>query len=348
MSATAIVTGGSGWLGRRLVRALRSGLEDVPALADPGDRAVRCLVTGDADRAIVAQNDPRAACVGGDLLDPASLAPLFEGAAGATVFHCAGVIHPRRVREFFALNVEGTRAVLDAARAAGVRRFVHVSSNSPIGCNPDPEHRFDEDAPYHPYMGYGRSKKQAEDLVAAAHGQGLECVVVRPPWFYGPGQPPRQTEFFRMIKDGRMPIVGGGGNRRSMAYTDNIVQGLLLCERVAEAAGRTYWIADRRAYTMNEIVETVADVLEQDFGMTVKRGRLSLPGFVSEVALLADRLLQGAGLYQQKVHVLSEMNKNIACSIDRAQRELGYDPKVELREGMKRSVQALLDEGAEI
>ena len=161
-------------------------------------------------------------------------------------------------------------------------------------------------------------------------------------------RPPRQTEFFRMIRDGRMPIVGGGENRRSMAYTDNIVQGLLLCERTPAAAGRTYWIADRRPYTMNEIVATVADVLEEDFGMQVKRKQPRIPGIVSEFALLADRLLQGVGLYQQRIHVLSEMNKNIACSIERARRELGYDPKVELREGMKRSVQALLDEGAEI
>ena len=69
---------------------------------------------------------------------------------------------------------------------------------------------------------------------------------------------------------------------------------------------------------------------------------------MSEAALLADRVLQGMGLYQQKIHVLSEMNKNIACSIERAERELGYDPKVDLRLGMARSVQALLDEGASI
>lgn len=349
MNAPAIVTGGSGWLGRRLVRALRRGLDDVPELGPGGDRAVRCLAPGDADREEVARHDPQAVCVGGDLTDAASLTSLFEGTEAATVFHCAGLIHPRRVRDFYALNVEGTRNLLAAAERAGVRRFVHVSSNSPIGCNPTPDHRFDEESPYHPYMHYGRSKKLAEDLVNAAHARGaMECVIIRPPWFYGPGQPPRQTEFFRMIRDGRMPLVGGGGSVRSMAYTDNIVQGLLLCERTPGAAGRTYWIADRRAYGMNEIVETVGDVLEQDFGVAVKRRQVRLPGVVSELAWVVDRVLQGAGLYHQKIHVLSEMNKNIACRIDRAERELGYDPRVELREGMRRSVQALLDEGASL
>jgi len=257
------------------------------------------------------------------------------------------MIHPRRVKEFYEVNVDGTRSLLEAAIRAGAKRFIHVSSNSPLGCNPHREHRFDEESPYHPYMHYGRSKKQAEDLVNARHERGgIETVIVRAPWFYGPGQPPRQTTFFTMIKNGKMPMVGGGENLRSMAYVDNLVQGLLLAEASADADGRTYWIADRRPYSMREIVTTVADVLEQDFGMEVRRRWVNLPGIVSEGALLADKMIQGLGFYHQKIHVLSEMNKNIACSVRRAEKELGYDPKVELREGMARSVKALLDEGS--
>lgn len=345
----AIVTGGSGWLGRRLLAALGQGLADVPTLAEPPDRRIRCLSRGEQDSAIMADANAEASLFPGDLRNPDSLSPLFANGEGATVFHCAGLIHPRRVRDFYDVNVGGTEAILNAAIRAGARRFVHVSSNSPIGCNPTPEHRFDEESPYNPYMNYGRSKKEAEDLVNAANATGqIECVIIRPPWFYGPGQPPRQTEFFRMIKTGRMPVVGGGENRRSMAYVDNIVQGLLLCEQKSKAAGRTYWIADREAYSMNEIVTTVGDVLEQDFGIGVSRGQVNLPGIMSECALLADKVIQGLGLYHQKIHVLSEMNKNIACGIGRAERELGYDPRISLREGMRRSIQALMDEGVTI
>ena len=71
----------------------------------------------------------------------------------------------------------------------------------------------------------------------AANDGAFETVVIRPPWFYGPGQPPRQALFFTMIKDGKAPLVGRGDNRRSMAYIDNICQGLLLCERVEQARG---------------------------------------------------------------------------------------------------------------
>ena len=173
-------------------------------------------------------------------------------------------------------------------------------------------------------MHYGKSKKLAEDIVNEAGRAGrIETVIIRPPWFYGPGQPPRQTLFFSMIKNGKAPIVGSGQNLRSMAYVDNICQGLGLCESVEAAQGKTYWIADERPYTMNEVVDTIERLLEVDFKMKVAHKRMHLPDVASDVALLVDNVLQGVGLYHQKFHVLSEMNKDIACSIDLARRELG-------------------------
>jgi len=76
-----------------------------------------------------------------------------------------------------------------------------------------------------------------------------------------------------MIKKGNAPIVGPGDNRRSMAYVDNICQGLLLCERVERARGNVYWIADRRPYPMMEIVDTIERVLERDFGVPCSHER---------------------------------------------------------------------------
>lgn len=327
-SPTAIVTGAAGWLGSNLVARLTG-------------RPVRCLVeagTGADLRRIGVE------IFEGDVARPDTLARLFEGGQGATVFHCAGVIHPSRgIKQFYQVNVEGTKNVLEAARKAGVRRFVHVSSNSPIGCNPEPTHVFDESAPYNPYMHYGRSKMMAE--LAVKEVKDLEWAIIRPPWFYGPNQPARQTTFFTMIKEGKVPLVGGGENRRSMAYVDNIVQGLLLCETVAAARGQIYWIADQRPYTMNEIISTIEDVMERDFGVKPARKRMRLPGLASEVAWLVDKSLQGAGLYQQKIHVLSEMNKTIACSVAKAERELGYKPEIDLAEGMRRSMQWMKDRG---
>ncbi|HEY0880157.1 MAG TPA: NAD(P)-dependent oxidoreductase [Archangium sp.] len=340
----AIVTGATGWLGRALCEALLDGLKEVPSLATPpAGRKVRALVHGPTTGL-----DPRVEAIAGDLATGQGVDALFEGAKGATVFHVAGVIHPSRgVKEFHEVNTEGTKRLLDAAKKAGVRRFIYVSSNSPIGTNGSPSEVFDESAPYHPYMGYGRSKRAAEEAVLAA-GKDLEIVIIRPPWFYGPRQPARQNTFFTMIRTGKGPLVGGGKNRRSMAYVDNICQGLLLCEKVEAAKGNVYWIADERPYEMTEIIDTVERLLEKEFNLPCTHGRLRLPGLASEMAYLVDATLQGVGLYHQKIHVLSEMNKTIACSVDKAKRELGYAPTVSLEEGMRRSIRWVLDNGGVI
>ena len=344
-----LVTGAAGWLGRRVARALSEGMDELGEVG-AGGRRVRCLIRPEESPREL--QDLGIEVVVGDLRDPDARDAFTQGAEGALVLHLAGVIHPPggRTRHFEEVNHRATLALLEAAGRAGVRRFVAMSSNSPLGGNPDPEHRFTEDSPYKPYMGYGRSKMRMElGLRDAMNNPATpEIVIARAPWFYGPGQPPRQTLFFRMIRDGKFPLLGQGLNQRSMAYVDSLALGLLLAAGVPGAAGRTYWLADERPYTMAEIVATVQGVLRDDFGFQVKDSTLTLPSQVADVARFVDGLLQSVGLYHQKFHVLSEMNMTIACDITRAKEELGYRPLVELREGMRRSIAWCLDQGLEI
>jgi nucleoside-diphosphate-sugar epimerase len=342
----ALVTGAAGWLGSGLVQALAKGLDHAALQGISRPRPVRALILPGEDPTRLVRMSDQVTVVEGDLRNAADVAKFCEGAWGATLFHCAGIVHPPRIADFYEVNVRGTEKVLQAAFAAGVRRAVIVSSNSPIGTNPEPDHTFDENSPFHPYMNYGRSKMQMELLVQGIQKAGkLETVVIRAPWFYGPLQPPRQTLFFEMIRDGKGPVVGGGNNRRSMAYIDNLCQGLLLAEATERANGQVYWIADERPYTMNEVLDTVERLLEGEFGMSCAHRRLKLPGIASEVAWLVDWTLQALGLYHQKIHVLSEMNKTIACSVDKAKKELGYKPEVALEEGMRRSIAWCVAEG---
>jgi nucleoside-diphosphate-sugar epimerase len=339
--SVVLVTGALGWLGKRLVRLLTSGGYDHLFGGRP---AVRALVLAGQDqselRALGAQT------AAGDIRNPDDCRRFCENSSGALLVHAAGIIHPRRVREFFDINVTGARNLIEAAIAAGVARLVAVSSNSPLGCNPHPDHLFDEDSPYNPYMGYGRSKMQMELAVREAHRDGrLQAVIVRPPWFYGPDQPARQTLFFQMIRAGRAPLVDSGENLRSMAYIDNLCQGIALAATHERAPGNIYWIADRRPYAMREVIGTVERLLEFEFGFAVAHRRLRLPGFASTVAQWVDASLQSVGFYEQKFHVLSEMNKTIACTVEKAVRELGYQPEVELEEGMRRSIRWCLDQG---
>ncbi len=341
-----VLTGGTGWLGRGLLAALDHGLPDCPRWSEPA-RAARVRLLAPASEDL-----PEEACgdgievVRGDVRSASDCRDLFAGTDSALVLHLAGLIHPHRVHELHEVNVEGTRNVLEAAAAAGSERAVVLSSNSPLGCNPHPDHLFDEDSPYQPYMAYGRSKMELEKTARRIEETlGLPTVLIRAPWFYGPRQPARQTAFFTMIRDGHAPLLGGGENRRSMTYIDNLVQGLFLAATVARAAGRTYWIADERPYSTKEIVDTVEGLLENEFGQTCTHRRLRLPYAVGDVAELADWTLQGVGLYHQKIHVLSEMNKTIACSVARACEELGYAPAVSLEEGMRRSLAWLAGHG---
>ena len=349
MSPLVLMTGATGWLGMGLVRALTHGLPDVPDLAEPpSEVSLRCLLM--QDEALPDDAPASTEHVAGDLRDPASLDHFCRGAESAILFHLAGVIHPRLLtRDFTRVNVEGTRQLLAAAERHGVHRAVVMSSNSPLGTNPSRRDRFDETSPYRPYMGYGRSKMRMEQLVAAHRERGrMETVVVRAPWFYGPSQPARQTEFFRMIRRGRAPLVGDGGNLRSMAYIDNLCQGLIRCARHPGAAGETYWIADRRPYAMSEILDTVEHLMAEEFGLAVSGRRLRLPSRVSDLARVADASLQALGLYQAKLHVLSEMNQTIACTIEKARREIAYEPAIELEEGMRRSLRWCVEQGIDL
>jgi nucleoside-diphosphate-sugar epimerase len=340
-----LVTGANGWLGRRVVRALTEGNTEM-GTAGRGGRRVRALVMPGEDAHALAAIG--ADVVAGDLRDREALRRFFGASEGALLIHLAGVIHPRRgVKEFTEVNVEGVRGAIEAASGAGIRRAVVMSSNSPIGVSRYAHEVFDEDSPYRPYMGYGRSKEAMERWLLdwSGRGQRPEITIIRAPWFYGPEQPQRQTRFFSMIKAGRFPLFGRGENRRSMGYVDSLAFGILLAAEAPVAAGRLYWLADERPYPMVEIIDTVRAVLRDDFGMTVKPTTVHVPGLIADIARLADWTLQSAGLYNQEIHVLSEMNLTIACSIERAERELGYRPLVDLREGMRRSVAWCLENG---
>ena len=335
-----LVTGAAGWLGSRLVRALAKGLPDYPQLGIPSSgMRIRCLILPGQNTSALRALGTQIDTIQADIRNPADCARFCSGAKNAVLFHTAGIIHPRRVAEFESINVLGCRNVLQAASTAGVARAVVVSSNSPCGCNPHPDHVFDELSPYRPYMHYGRSKMQMESVVKEFQELGkIDTVVVRPPWFYGPHQPARQTLFFSMIRDGKAPIVGSGENLRSMSYVDNLCCGLILAALTPLASGQVYWIADERPYSMNEIVNTIERLLEQEFGHRCLHKRLRLPNLASQIAYGTDFLLQSLGLYHQKIHVLSEMNKTIACSIAKAKKELGYHPAIALEEGMRRSL----------
>lgn len=339
-----IITGANGWLGRRLVKCLISGIPKIKC-SIRNSLDIRCLVQEHEDISYLKQLGVHV--FKGDVRNSESINSLFQNAQNALLIHIAGVIHPKLfTKDFFEINFMGTKNILEAAKKHSIARFIAISSNSPFGFNNSESPVFTENSPYNPYMGYGKSKWQMELMIKENMSKPNcpETAIMRPPWFYGPEQPVRQTTFFTMIKNGHFPIIGNGENKRSMGYLDNLVLGILLCATSAKAKNNIYWIADEKPYSMKEIVNTVLSIMKSDFGIKTKNKILKLPDFISDFATIADYSLQKIGLYNQKIHVLSEMNQSIVCDISKAKEELGYTPIVSLREGMKKSIEWCLEE----
>lgn len=334
-----LVTGTPGWLGSRLVEVMCNAGPDTGDLGGQPDRNVRCLVLPGTDSKQLEQMPVEV--VPGDLLDQATLGRALEGVD--TVIHAAGMIHPRRVREFYQVNVHGTRNLLKAAADSGVRRLVYISSSAVGGSQRRREKLMDEGDFPRPRKHYAHSKHQAEQAVLSYSVSGqMETVILRPCWYYGLGQPARQTFFFHMIKKGNPFLFGNGENLRSLTYVDNLIQAILLAETTPRADGQIYWVADKRPYTTLEIYRTIAELL----GVELKPRRL--PSFVSRLSAGADGVLQTIGVYSSYAHVAGEMVLDIGCNIEKAEQELGYQPKVELKEGMRRSIEWCQSHGIQI
>ncbi|HXF10350.1 MAG TPA: NAD-dependent epimerase/dehydratase family protein, partial [Desulfuromonadaceae bacterium] len=127
-----LVTGALGWLGSRLVEIALRGLPEHPLLQAPFPGAqIRCLVLPGQDADALRKLSDRIEVITGDLRDADVCRRFCDGAGDAVLFHTAGIIHPRRVREFYEINRDGTARLLDAAIQARVKRAVVVSSNSP-------------------------------------------------------------------------------------------------------------------------------------------------------------------------------------------------------------------------
>ena len=169
--------------------------------------------------------------------------------------------------------------------------------------------------------------------------RGLDAVIVRPPWFYGPFQPPRQTTFFRMVRTGRFPVIGDGRQRRSMVYVDNLVEGVVRAELTPTPPGRGWWIADARPYAVDEIVETVGRALARRGVRRRRRTALRLPAIAGRVAERGRRARSSAPAATSSSCTCSaRWTRRSPATSSVARAELGYEPKVELYEGMRRSI----------
>ena len=329
-----LLTGVPGWLTTALlddyVKKSEPGLEGVAALVHPS-------MLGKA-REIQARH-PAIRAVNAHDLESMTVDPrVFEGMD--SVFHTAAVIHVKKTNDWYRINRDGTLALGRAAKEAGVKRFVFVSTNGAGGKSNGPDHLLQESDEPKPLSHYGRSKLEAERGLMAMHEPGrFEVVVLRPSMFYGPPVPERHINIYKRIMHGRMPMFGDGHYTRSIVHIDNLVQVSRLALTRPEASGQTYYVVDKPVYTTLRICEAMAA------GLGVKLRTLPIPAFLSTVAFMGDRVLASAGVYWMELHLSGEANWHVGISCAKAERELGYRPTMELEQGMRDAVEWCRREG---
>lgn len=309
---TVFVTGGSGFIGGKLIERL---------VADGQD--VRALARSDAAAARVAELGARP--VRGELSDVDSLA---AGCAEAELaFHVAAKADSRGPwQEFVAANVDGTRNVLAACRRAGVRRLVHVGTEAALMAG-QPLVDVDETDPLRPDSAapYPATKAQAEQLVVDANGDGLETVVVRPRFVWGAGDTTLLPALTAMARAGKFAWIGGGRQQTDVAHVDNVVHGLLLAAERGRG-GEAYFITDgERAEFRAFVTELLATQ-----GVTAPRRSIPLP--IARGLAAIGKILPG----EAPVDPFTVWVSALECTIDitKARTELGYTPVTSREEGL--------------
>jgi nucleoside-diphosphate-sugar epimerase len=315
------VTGATGFLGKRLCAALVARGEPVVALGR------RFEGFPDLDRALCRRRVVA-------LADEVALGEAFRGAD--SVIHAAAMsaIWGRR-RDFLSANVDGTAHVLAAARAAGVRRVVHVSSS---GVTFDGRDRRDvnedEPRPRRFLSHYQETKALAEDVVRGA--TGAETVIVRPRGIFGPGDTMILPRLIARARRGKLRVLGAGRNVQDITYVDNVVAALLLARAAPAAAGRVYLVSNGEPVALWEFIR---DCL-QGLGMTLAAGQVSssIAFAVAGAAEALHRVVPGLGEPPLTRYVVALLARDQTLDITAARRDLGYRPEVSMSDALARTI----------
>jgi nucleoside-diphosphate-sugar epimerase len=313
------LTGASGYAGGRLLRVLLARGDSVSALVRGGSVSPELAASG-------------ARLVEGDLRDAEAARRLVDGVEAvihvAAVYRTAG--HPDAY--YRDVNVGGTERLLEASARAGVSRFVHTST---VGVHGDVKRPpADESQPLAPGDIYQVTKAEAEAVAFSYHrGRGLPVTVVRPGAIYGPGET-RLLKLFRAIARGRYAIVGSGRSFYHPVYIDDLLDGYLLALSRPEAVGEAFLIAGPRYVSQAELAALIArETGGRVLPFRIPAWPLVWAGVVCEAVCVPFGI--DPPLHRRRVEFWT---KSRAFSIDKARRLLGYEPKVDLPEGIARTV----------
>ena len=322
-----LVTGGTGFTGKALVRRMLDRGHSVVALDHQEGYRSQDLRDWGAELVI------------GSVTDRETVHRCMKGVD--VVHHVAAAFRELSVprRHYHDVNVEGTSNVLEAARAEGVRKFVYCSTCGVHGNVDDPPGG--EDAPIQPADYYQQTKYEAEPLVSAYVAKGLKTTTLRPAAIYGPGDPGRFYMIFHQLERGWFPMIGSGKVLYHPLYIDNFLDAFELAMDESKGIGQAYLIADDEYVTIEELVRRAAAAM----GIEPRFRRLPAWPIVAVghvVETICRPLRIEPPIHPRRVDWYRQTR---AFRIDKARNELGYRPRVGLDDGLRRACAWYRQEG---
>jgi len=307
----AFVTGGSGFVGGRLIPALVARGVEVMALARSDVSAAKVEALG-------------ARSVRGDLDDVAALERGMEGCD--VVFHAAA--HTDQfdpVEVHMRITTRGTENALAAARRAGAKRFVHVGTEAVLA-DGRPIVRADETRPLpkSPMGAYPLTKGLAEQAVVAANGGGLETIVIRPRFVWGRGDTNLLQEFIDAVKKGNFGWIGGGHYLTSTVHVDNVIEALLLAAEKG-TPGSIYFVTDGQPIEFRDFVTKMLAT------QGIDAGSRDLPRWLARAAVTLTAWMKRPPLTRTAFALMAH---EVTVDDSKARRELGYVGRKSIAEGL--------------
>ena len=324
MEERVLVTGATGFIGSHLVDALLMYGYKVDALVrEKSD--LRWL------------SGKRVNLVYGDLVGKEKIPSLdrFDH-----ILHLGGATRTLRTKDFYRVNRDGTKRLLDiACNIRGLKRFIYLSSQAASGPSPEDRPQTEEDIP-RPVSPYGKSKLLAEHAVLACRDR-FHVTILRPCAVYGQ-RDTYMLELFKSISRGYLPSLGKGPMYLSFCYVKDLVKALILSVQHDHSSGEVFFIADGERYSMDFFAEQVSEEL------CVRVHKMRIPVWAARVyATLAD----GWGLLTKKPAAFSRnkcaegIQRNWVCAIGKAKKKLGFSPDFHLEAGLKVTLQWYKEKG---
>ena len=324
MKSKVMVTGASGWLGRRLVNRLAAEKREIVCVDYFKDSQ---------EFPEFSKNKYQVKIVDGDIRNPEKFADEFSDCE--TVFNCAGLQHPTFTSDLYSVNRDAPASLLKLCIASNVKNFVHVSSAIVHGENIG-KSIITEKTPFRPLTHYGISKAQGEDmLVKLGKNSKVKTTIIRPAAFYGMNPSKNLVQLVMNVQKNFAIVFGDKGFLRTYVDIEKVVDSILLAEKYGRNC-EAYLVGDKKPITTLQLYQYIADELG------VKLKVIKLPKLLSR---LSEKVSFAAGkinIHLRIPNIMGEFGRIHYFSSEKAARQIRYKPNESPEKGLRAMTKSVI------